>query len=320
MLTLELPTNTTKQLYKDRFLKYTVKRIKGELKGRKLSDSAKEILLPKWNTDTPDTSVLENLLTAEPVALKKLNDDLWKKLQALPCRKRPDKKRLNDVFDYEHLIDKNKKNSYWLAQLVGRNTCVYCNRTYTLTVIKKVDTKNTEYIARPTFDHWYSHAQYPLMSMSLCNLIPSCSVCNSSVKTSTSFDLATHIHPYVHEPEHPKLKFEASLKTSTTKDWTVEIKTDPGSKEEKTVEDLKLNEVYAYHGELEVKDLMEFVEKYPDDYLKDLIRKILQDSHATLKLKDVYRMLFGTEIDEKQFLDRPLSKMKHDLLKDLRVI
>lgn len=73
--------------------------------------------------------------------------------------------------------------------------------------------------------------------------------------------------------------------------WTVDIKTDSGSKEEKTIEDLKLNEIYRYHGELEVKDLME-----------------------------LYRMLFGAEIEEARFLDRPLSKMKYDLLKDMGVV
>lgn len=320
MLKLNLPFPDTKKEYKKKFLPLLVKRVKGELKGRKLSDKAKDILLPGWNTAKPDTSVLEELLTAEPQRLKQLNDDLWSKLQALSIWKRPDKKKLNEVFDYEHLIDKSKSNSYWLAQKVGRNTCTYCNRTYTLTVITGKGKNNDERIVRPTFDHWYAHADYPLMSMSLCNLIPSCSICNSSAKTTSPFDIATHIHPYIHETGHPKIKFEATLSTGNPAKWTVEIKTDPGSKEEKTIEDLKLNEVYAYHGELEVKDLMEFDKKYPNDYLKDLVENVLKGSCGTLTLSDVYKMLFGTEINEDAFLDRPLSKMKHDLLKGMGVI
>ena len=320
MLKLKLPSAETKRLYKNKFLPLIVKRVKGELKGRKLSDKAKDILLPGWDTTKPDTSILANLLIAEPEQLKRLNDDLWQKLQALPCWHRPDKKLLNEVFDYYNLIDHSKSNSYWLAKQVGRNTCAYCNRTYTLTVVKGEGKNDKERIVRPTFDHWYAHADYPLMSMSLCNLIPSCSICNSSVKTSTPFDISTHIHPYLHEPGHPKLKFEASLNADVPAKWTVEIKTDPGSKEEKTVEDLKLNEVYAYHGELEVKDLKEFEKKYPDDYLKDLVEKVLKDGKGLLTIADVYRMLFGTEINEDSFLDRPLSKMKYDLLKDMGVI
>lgn len=320
MLKLRMPTDETKREYKKRFLNPIAERIKGNLKGRKISDAARDILLPGWNTQTPDTSVLEILLLSEPEELKRRNDELWEKLQALPCRKRPDKKTLNEVFDYEHLIDSSKSNSFWLAQKVGRNTCAYCNRTYTLTVLKGNGKNAKERIVRPTFDHWYPHAEYPLMSMSLFNLIPSCGICNSSVKTTTPFDLTTHIHPYVHEIGHPELKFEATLITDDPAKWSVEIKTEPNSKEEKTVEDLKLNEIYSYHGELEVKDLMEFENKYPKGYLKDLVDRILKEANVTLSLGEVYKMLFGTEINEDDFLDRPLSKMKYDLLKEMGVV
>lgn len=320
MLKLEIPSDGVKKQYQKRFLPLIVKRIRGELKGRKLSDAAREILLPGWKTATPDTRKIEALLTSEPVALKKLNDDLWKQLQSLCFWNRPSKKAIQDVFDYEHLIDKSKRNSYWLARQVGRNTCTYCNRTYTLTVVKDGGKNDKERIVRPTFDHWYSQSEFPLMSMSLFNLIPSCSICNSSVKTDTPFDITTHIHPYIHEAGHPNMTFEASLTADVPAKWKVEIKTVPKSKEAKTVEDLRLNEIYAYHGELEVKDLMEFKDKYPDGYLKDLVEKVLLKSGGKLDLSDVYRMLFGTEINEEKFLDRPLSKMKYDLLKKMGVI
>lgn len=51
-----------------------------------------------------------------------------------------------------------------------------------------------------------------------------------------------------------------------------------------------------------------------------LLNKLLKDSNGVLSLGDVYRMLFGTEIDEDKHLDRPLSKMKHDLLIEMGVI
>ena len=65
---------------------------------------------------------------------------------------------------------------------------------------------------------------------------------------------------------------------------------------------------------------MEFKGKCTEDYLADLIEKVLQGSRGTLLLGDVYRMLFGTEINEENFLDHPLSKMKHDLLKAMGVL
>ena len=320
MLKLDIPSDEVRRLYKEKFRPLIMKRIKGELKGRIISNAARDILLPGWKTATPDTSRLDRLLVSEPKDLKDVNDELWTQLQNLCFWNRPSKKALKEVFDYEHLIDKSKSNSFWLAQQIGRNTCTYCNRTYTFTVIKGKGKNDKQRIARPTFDHWYSQSEYPLMSMSLFNLIPSCSICNSSVKTDVPFDIATHIHPYIHETGHPNLEFKASLTTDVPPKWTVEIHTTPGSKEEKTVGDMKLNDIYAYHGELEVKDLMEFKDKYPDGYLKDLIEKVLKKSGGALTLADVYRMLFGTEIDEAKFLDRPLSKMKYDILHDMGIV
>lgn len=319
MMKLEMPSNEVIKKYKERFLPQIKKRLCGRVNGRKLSNAARDILIPGWNTATPDTRKLEGLLTLEPIALKELNDQLWKDLNNLCLIYRPSKKDLQTVLDYDHLIGKNKSNSYWLAEQVGRNTCTYCNRTYTLTIIRDGGTNNKNRISRPTFDHWYSQSEYPLMSMSLFNLIPSCNICNSSLKTDIPFDIATHIHPYIHETGHPNITFEASLKTNVPLKWTVILKTAPGSKEAQTVEDMQLNEVYDYHGDLEVKDLMEFKHRYPDGYLKDLINKVFEDSRGALTLGEVYRMLYGAEINEDKFLDRPLSKMKYDLLKDMGV-
>ena len=36
--------------------------------------------------------------------------------------------------------------------------------------------------------------------------------------------------------------------------------------------------------------------------------------------EEVYRMLFGTESIPSKYLDRPLSKMKHDIMEYLRII
>lgn len=325
MMKLDLPSQDVRNDYKDKFLMGLVKRVQ---KG-KLSKKAKKVLLPDWDTDSPNTSILEDLLILEPEPLKNLNDRLMDKITKGCIFKKRKIKQLNKIFDYEGVFAFNKSHSYWLATKIGRNTCTYCNRQYTFTVVKKDEKLKSKKvwgkndncrITRPAFDHWFAHKDYPLMSISLFNLIPSCSICNSSAKGMTAFSLETHIHPYVHEDGHPKLKFEASQTTEVQPKWTVKICTASDSKEERTVNDFGMADIYACHGELEVKDLMDFKEKYTEGYLKDLFVKVLNDSKGALTQKDVYRMLFGTEMDEDNYLDRPLSQMKHDLLKDMGVI
>lgn len=325
LLKLKIPSASLKAEYVNRFLDKLVERVKIGVTEKdtlyELSPEAKEILLPNWET-TPNKSVLKKLLVSDPIALKRLNDQLTNKLNAITDEtKRPSKKTLLLIFGYERIFNTSSKyEAYWLSKQIDSNTCVYCNRQYAFT-IEKGDGKNKEErLARPAFDHWFDKSDYPLMSLSLCNLIPSCTICNSSVKGATKFDITTHTHPYIHETGHPDITFKATLTTDIPPQWTVEIVTPVGSKEERTVKDMKLQEIYSMHGELEVKDLMNFSNSYPNGYLKQLFENVLKDSKKRLSRSEVYRMLFGAEMDSSHFLDRPLSKLKHDILVALGVL
>lgn len=291
-------------------------------KSYKLSDAAKNILLPNWDNNISDENILKGLLKSEPLELKKLNDSLSIQLNAIPnASDRPSKELLSKIFGYETIFNSSSKSdAYWLSKQIDSNTCVYCNRQYAFTIEKKDGKNKKERLVRPSFDHWFDKKDYPLMSLSLCNLIPSCTICNSSIKGMTKFDLKTHIHPYVHEPEHPDITFRASLTTDLPYKWTVAIDTPPNSKEEKTVQDMMLQDIYAMHGELEVRDLMNFYNAYPAGYLKQLFENILKDCQCKLNRSEIYSMLFGTEMNNYHFLDRPLSKLKHDILVAIGVL
>lgn len=326
LLKLRIPSADLKEEYAKRYLNSLVKRIKEGVKYNNsfyvLSPEAKDILLPRWNTPEPDNSRLKKLLVNEPVALKRLNDTLTEQLNAIADASAiPSKNTLLQIFGYERIFNSSSKSeSFWLSKQIDCNTCVYCNRQYAFTIESGNGNNRNERIARPAFDHWFNKSDYPLMSLSLCNLIPSCTICNSSIKCSIPFDLATHTHPYVHEVGHPDITFKAMLTTDIPCKWTVEIVTPAGSKEERTVKDMKLQEIYAMHGELEVRDLMNFKNSYPTGYLKQLFEEVLKASKRSLNRSEVYRMLFGAEMDSSHFLDRPLSKLKHDILVAIGVL
>lgn len=326
ILKLRIPSADLKKEYANRYLDKLAIRVKDGVMNNgsllSLSAKAKDILLPGWNTSKPDKGLLKDLLISEPADLKKLNDKLTRQLNSITNKTdRPSNKTLLRIFGYKQVFNTNSKSeAYWLSKQIESKTCVYCNRQYAFTIEKSTGINKTERLVRPSFDHWFDKSDYPLMSLSLCNLIPSCTTCNSSVKGQTRFDLATHIHPYVHEDGHPDITFKAILTTNIPLKWTVEIVTPAGSKEERTVKDMRLQEIYAMHGELEVQDLMNFMNSYPTGYLKQLFEDVLKDSRQHLSRSDVYRMLFGAEIDSSYFLDRPLSKLKHDILVAIGVL
>lgn len=282
-----------------------------------LSADAKNILMPNWDTENPDVSILKKLLISEPVELKSYNDYIMERLNDLPDPNKPDKDKLLKIFNYEGVFnDSSKKRAFWLAKNIERNTCAYCNRQYIFTVEKGTGRNRQERIVRPVFDHWFPKDKYPLLSISLFNLIPSCTICNSSAKGNIDFDLDDHLHPYVHEERPPNFTFKASKTIDKKPQWTVKIHRQADSKEDKTIKAFELDEIYAMHGELEVSDIMYFKESYPDGYLSDLFDNLLKDSTRKMTKHDVYRMLFGTEMDSKKYLDRPFGKLKHDLLKE----
>src|SRR3546814_568677 len=113
------------------------------------------------------------------------------------------KENIKNLFKYDSFISKDEDhtfefyNGYNLAENMPINTCIYCNRLYTHTII----TDKREFIARPTFDHWFPKATFPLLSLSFYNLIPSCNVCNSSLKGTKTMALKNIFHPYLKYPE-----------------------------------------------------------------------------------------------------------------------
>ncbi|MCT4663898.1 MAG: hypothetical protein N4A45_01535 [Flavobacteriales bacterium] len=203
-------------------------------------------------------------------------------------------------------------NAYNLAENLDIPTCVYCNRMYTKTVISKKGEK----ITRPTFDHWFPKGQYPILALSFYNLIPSCTVCNCSVKGEINFELSTHFHPYYINPDE-NFKYSFSFDHKDYDKFKFKIKTNKESEfSKKSIEAFKLQEIYETHED-EIVDLIKIKDAYSEKYLDTLEKEILGKS---LDRDDIYRLAFGVHYQEAKFDRRPLSKMKNDLLKELGII
>lgn len=306
-----------------------VKNWKGKTSSYKSFQSA---LLPDWNLVHPvKTETLKQLLIAKPSDAHALNERLMKKLvdgyseailtqNTLPKKYRRRLRTLICIFDYDGAIGNSKSKSYWLAEHIGRNSCTYCNRQYTFTVSGK---NNDERITRPAFDHWFPKSRFPLLSLNLYNLIPCCAVCNSGAKGDKVFQLTKFVHPYEQKDDDPKFKFVPAIADKNKGEWTVVLDRDKVTHPEvdNTIKAFELDRIYNMHGPLEVKEMMEFAQAYSNTYLLQIYNQMKKDFGAVaFSQEDVYRILFGTESVPAKFLDRPLSKMKHDILEYLGII
>jgi len=220
---------------------------------------------------------------------------------------------VKQIINYDWFIDIDNKyyHAYDLSKTLARNTCTYCNRVYTSTMI----TRKGKRLMRPTFDHWFPKFQAPLLAMSFHNLIPSCSYCNSSIKGVTDLNLTENTHPYVDTTQLNDFSF-SYMYLNNLDEYRIYIKASEFSsvKAYNTLQTLKMNEIYDTHHD-ELKDLIKIKTYYSDTYI-DQIRDLFGKK---LSYDEVYRLLFGVEYDSQNFYKKPLSKFKHDILSSLGI-
>jgi hypothetical protein len=253
---------------------------------------------------------IDDILIGEPARLSEINIKLNPLIQ-----KEPDlKKAVEYVFNYD-IFCAEKKKKYWaynLAADLGIDTCVYCNRNYTSTVI----TRDGKKVTRPQFDHFFDKGKNPLLAISFYNLIPSCSICNSSIKGDTKMCLYCHLHPYIDDAIND-MNFSYKYSSETPSGIKIKVKTPEPSKVFNTMELFAVEEIYNAHTS-ELQDLLRIRSFFSNRYLDILSSSLLKG--VIVSKPDLYRVVFGTEYAAADFIKRPFSKFKSDILKELGVI
>lgn len=181
---LEYPEKKTLKWYENRFLKKVYESINNST----LEKGIKDIILKDGENS------LKTLLLSPPEQLYSFNEKLEKELSNKGLWTKKNRALLLSAFGYDKFIAKKKDVAYELSENILSKTCVYCNRIYTFTVDGEKDNNK---IVRPDFDHWMLKTEHPLLSMSFFNLIPSCPICNRSIKLEKDFEYGKHIHPYM---------------------------------------------------------------------------------------------------------------------------
>jgi hypothetical protein len=225
--------------------------------------------------------------------------------------------------DYQFMIDKYKNftkkkkkdyDAYNLAEKLNINVCPYCNINPTYTVI----THQKEKVIRPEFDHFYNKSTYPILALSFYNLIPSCHICNASLKGDKEFSIQTHINPY--DNSFDKMaKFRVKIENSTFyyNQNAIEIEMDTtDQKAFNHKETFKLKERYSHHKDT-ILDLIQKQAIYNESYLDEL----LSNYEGTLfkNREDLLRLVTCGMIEESEINKRPLSKMIKDISNELGI-
>lgn len=263
---------------------------------------------------------LKSIITKQPSDLLLLN----KQFKGLVKSKASTvNSQLKKIFNYKNFIVKKEKkyDAYDLAKKLDVRVCLYCNRMYTLTI--KIGNKEKQHITRPEFDHFFDQATYPMLALSIYNLIPSCTICNSTLKGSTKFDLSSHIHPYIDNClSNYKYSFKPyDVKSILGNSSNLEVKVIPGTnpmstKLTNTADVFKLEAIFNGHTE-ELRDIFDIRYRFSKTYLDQLFSTY---SSLGISYEEAYRIAFGVHYNDTDFGKRPFSKVKKDLLKELEII
>jgi hypothetical protein len=246
---------------------------------------------------------LKEVLTAKPEKLHEIA--IWSK---------------DKTSDYNFMIKKyenftTKKQEYCaydLAKKLNVNVCPYCNINSTYTIIKE----NDEKITRPEFDHFYDKATHPILALSFYNLIPSCHICNSTLKGTEEFSNRTHINPYS-ESLDKLSNFELQIKKSTfyhsIDGFDIELKAE-NKRAENSIKSFELKTRYDNHKDI----VLELIQKnaiYNESYLDELLTQY--EGTLFKNREDLQRLISGGYISDEEIGKRPLSKLIKDISNEL---
>lgn len=221
---------------------------------------------------------------------------------------------------YDELSDKDKKcvldklkwaynyKNYRPVELAGWlnvKTCPYCNMQYTLYALEK----RNKGVAVLQYDHFISQTKYPMFSMSLYNLIPSCGACNNG-KGEKEWNLAYHPY-YTSIGDKMRFRVKNPLALLIGREEAIEIQTvHPSGQAWKNFDKATHVEVlYKRHQDVAHEV---FGRAYAYRYYKEIKVPGLGDDNAFWE-----RILKGFYPNTDDIEKRPLTKLQQDLWKQV---
>ncbi|WP_338790650.1 hypothetical protein [Bernardetia sp. MNP-M8] len=216
-------------------------------------------------------------------------------------------------YNDKYTLDGNSYKGHHIIEDLGINVCPYCNRNF----IYNINQTRSNY----QLDHFYPKKKYPFLCISFYNLIPSCITCNGLTGKS---DTDVKVNPYDDTFPFEKIYFELII---LKPDFYYNIDSF----------DIKLNlslltdiQKHRFQTNIEAFNLEKHYQKHKEYVLK-IIQKNLtySDSYIENLYKEFEGTIFNNEREMKELITdstikyfhlRPLSKLTHDIAKELGLL
>lgn len=234
--------------------------------------------------------------------------------------------------EYKYFYKSAKWNAYLYQKALGINICPYCATQFIF--IYQSDKGNT----RGTLDHFIDKGKYPIFSISINNLIPSCKVCNSDFKGQKEASITNNYTPFEgdnilkymcfkKEPIHCQ---DEEISPSTVIDIKKEIKRELEEEIDYVSMFLGMNEDFNIRvdygnapkeiaskikGNIELFHIEEIYNAYHKSYIQDVIKKAAIYNHTyRTQLLNSFGNFFHSEDELRTSIMPPVEDDKKNIL------
>lgn len=276
------------------------------------------------------------LCSLSPRGLHKICRDIKKKWDAPPTQA---KEILKSLYNYEkfsagmvpsyektnRVLSWHKSEDDWSAwryvKDLGIRSCVYCNADTVFSIEVVIDEEVSR--RRSALDHYYGHAKYPFAGITLSNLVPSCTRCNSNIKSVRELVYGEHIYPY-DDSFNDGVVFRAAYASGkspfnmTAADVAVGLVTKDKSllskRAAKSAKFFCLSDVY---NQLHREDVLSVIQRelmVSRPYREFLMRKYPGVDEAVLD-----RIQNGMSLEESNICEHNLAKLTGDIVRQFRI-
>lgn len=260
---------------------------------------------------------LQNIITLHPSAFQPLINKLSSYGCCLTMKRWKSKSkltfagRITEALQYKY-IRKNIFPKY--IKKLGIKTCVYCNTQYAITTEDEDGVISAYY----ELDHAWPKALYPFLAISFLNLHPCCGPCNKR-KSDSGKPYSIYVEKATESTVLFRIEDESLVNYHLYhKEDDLKISILVGDKDLDSLYDrIGVRKLYLNLADEAVEMVWRSI-IYNKSFMNQLMTTY-KDVFRDYKI-DKYRLLCGFYSEEENVYNRPLTKMKQDIARQLNIL
>lgn len=246
------------------------------------------------------------------------------------------KKTINKVQCYTWTSCAETWSAWHFIKHLNVRACCYCNAETIFSLLLNqpcpgVEEKRSnrkakkEDYKRSALDHYIGHSKYPALGLSLYNLVPACTRCNTNIRGAKVLEYQNNIRPY-EESFDDFFRFKYLMKGGVEfQDLTEDDIGLIGSQLDKdgcliNVDERGMNTAQFFHleevyNQLHRHEAVDTIRRYT--LIPEARRKELEQHYPNIGRVVLERMLWGVDCDRNNINQYRLGKLTLDLLEQL---